>query len=107
MLSRFRRFPHLGRYRPPRTILKLERLEERETPATFTVTSFNDAGPGTLRQALLDANALVGLDDVVFGQGLTGTIVLNTGQINISDSVNLRGPGANAMTVSGNNLSRI
>lgn len=34
--------------------------------ATFTVTSTADAGPGTLRQAIADANAAAGSDEVVF-----------------------------------------
>ncbi len=33
---------------------------------TFTVTNTNDSGIGSLRQAILDANASVGLDTVVF-----------------------------------------
>jgi hypothetical protein len=34
--------------------------------ATFTVTSSDDSGPGTLRQAMLDANANPGLDRMIF-----------------------------------------
>jgi len=34
--------------------------------ATFTVTNTNDAGPGSLRQAILDANANPGLDTIAF-----------------------------------------
>ena len=33
---------------------------------TFTVTNTNDSGPGSLRQAILDANANVGLDTIHF-----------------------------------------
>src|SRR5437879_66641 len=36
--------------------LNLERLEQRDVPAFFFVTSGADSGPGTLRQALTDAN---------------------------------------------------
>lgn len=36
------------------------------TAATFTVTSGSDDGPGTLRQAILDANATPGHDRIVF-----------------------------------------
>ena len=45
---------------------------------TFTVTNTNDAGAGSLRQAILDANASAGADDIVFaipGPGVH-TIVL-------------------------------
>jgi titin len=35
--------------------------------ATFTVTTTNDSGPGSLRQAILDANATSGTDLIAFG----------------------------------------
>ena len=34
--------------------------------ATFTVTTTADSGPGSLRQAILDANASPGADTIVF-----------------------------------------
>jgi len=34
--------------------------------ATFTVTNTNDSGPGSLRQAILDANAAPGADTIAF-----------------------------------------
>src|SRR5262249_23519383 len=34
----------------------LERLESWILPSTFTVTNTNDSGPGSLRQAILNAN---------------------------------------------------
>src|SRR5262245_50595631 len=34
-----------------------ELLEERAPPATYTVLNTSDSGPGSLRQAILDANA--------------------------------------------------
>ena len=43
-----------------------EILEGRILLATFTVTSADDAGRGTLRQAILDANASPGADTVAF-----------------------------------------
>jgi len=44
--------------------------------ATITVTSFADSGPGTLRQAIIDANASVGPDTITFS--VPGTITLAT-----------------------------
>ncbi len=38
----------------------------RLSAATFTVTSNADSGPGTLRQAILDANAAAGFDTIEF-----------------------------------------
>src|SRR2546421_6721826 len=43
-----------------------EPLERRLLLATFTVTSTADAGPGTLRQAILDANASPTPDTIDF-----------------------------------------
>ncbi len=45
---------------------RIEVLEQRIAPATFTVTSVADAGAGSLRQAILDANALAGTDTIAF-----------------------------------------
>src|SRR5688500_7549020 len=53
--------------RPAATALRLERLEAREVPAVFTVTTTGDSGPGSLRQAILDANARSGADTISFG----------------------------------------
>jgi parallel beta-helix repeat protein len=75
--------------------------------ATFTVTNLNDNGAGSLRQAILDANGAAGADVVDFQAGLTGTITLTTGQLSIDDSVDIQGPGAAVLTVSGNNASRV
>ena len=44
---------------------------------TFTVTNTNDTGPGSLRQAILDANANAGSDTIAFsvtGAGCTGGV---------------------------------
>jgi titin len=43
--------------RLPGSTLGLETLEDRAVPSTFTVTNTNVLGPGSLRQAILDANA--------------------------------------------------
>ena len=45
--------------------------------ATLTVTNTNDSGSGTLRQAILDANANAGVADTInFDSGVTGAILL-------------------------------
>jgi hypothetical protein len=71
------------------------------------VTSLADSGPGSLRQAVLDANVSAGADAVAFAPGLTGTITLTSGEILITDSLAVPGPGAGVLTVSGNDQSRI
>jgi hypothetical protein len=84
--------------------LRLEVLEDRVVP---TVTSLADSGIGSLRAAVLAANLNPGHDDIYFAKGLVGTIVLTTGQLNITDGVTIHGPGASKITVSGNGASRV
>lgn len=73
--------------------------------ATFTVSSLADSGTGSLRQAVLSANATAGQDLVDIT--VSGTITLTSGEIPITDDVFVNGRGAQSTTVSGNDLSRI
>jgi predicted outer membrane repeat protein len=70
---------------------------------TITVINKNDSGAGSLRQALLSANAG---DTIIFQSGLTGTIVLN-GELLINKNLTIIGPGANKLALSGNDTSRV
>ena len=45
---------------------RVQLLEGRVLPSIFTVTNTDDAGPGSLRQAILDANAHPGTDTIAF-----------------------------------------
>lgn len=77
--------------------------------ATFTVTNTNDSGPGSLRQAIIDANAAAGADVIVFDAAVFGTpqtITLTTEQLFIDDSLTINGPGADLLSISGNNQFR-
>lgn len=69
--------------------------------ATFVVSNNTDSGPGSLRQAILDANA--GGGGTIDLTGVTGTITLGTNLPTITTSVNLLGPGTNALTISASN----
>src|SRR5215813_142394 len=80
---------------------RLEPLEDRTVPSTFTVLNLADGGEGSLRQAVLDANALPGADEVRFADGLQGTIALTSGQLSITDHLTIVGPGAERVAVSG------
>jgi len=57
--------------------------------ATITVTNSNDSGPGSLRQALVDANAG---DTIAFA--VTGAIVLTSGGLVIDKEITISGPGS-------------
>ena len=56
--------------------------------ATFTVTNGGDSGPGTLRQAILDANANSGRDQIILATDVTlqSSLPDITGPIDISGS---------------------
>ncbi|MCC6968995.1 MAG: right-handed parallel beta-helix repeat-containing protein [Phycisphaerales bacterium] len=84
-----------------------EGLESRQLLAVFTVTNTRDAGAGSLRQAVLDANAAAGADVIEFSSGLAGTIALSSGELNVSDSLSINGPGANALAVNAGSASRV
>src|SRR6516225_3437124 len=81
---------------------RLEALECRTLPSTFTVLNLADSGPGSLRQAILDANAQPGADTIQFAHGLHGTIALTSGELDITDDLTIDGPGAGRLAVSGN-----
>ena len=85
----------------------VELLESRIAPATFLVASLDDAGPGSLREAIVEANGNSGADIIIFQQGLAGTINLSSGQIAITDTMTIKGPGADKITIDANRLSRI
>jgi hypothetical protein len=76
--------------------------------ATYTVTSsLDDGGSGTLRYVIHNANYAPG-STIRFGSSLNGsTITLQSGQIPISTSMTVQGPGANQLTITGNNASSI
>src|SRR5215471_3212945 len=58
-----------------------------------------NAGTGTLRQAIVDANANAGADTINFAGVVTGTILLESALPNLADDVTITGPGANVLAV--------
>ncbi|MCC6713090.1 MAG: hypothetical protein IT344_06985 [Candidatus Dadabacteria bacterium] len=77
---------------------------------TFTVTSTFDSGvqPGTLRNAILAANAMPGDDEIVFDlPSLPATITLLEGELPITGSVTVTGPGSGQLTIDADDQSRI
>ena len=97
-------------------------LQERaQTGPVFTVNSNDDVDDGvpgiahcSLREAIHAANANPGTNTINFAtaipglmSGVTGTIALTNGELMVTNSVNINGPGAANLTVSGNNASRV
>src|SRR5262245_36476622 len=100
--------PRIGRnpFRRSRSFTpRLEILEDRTLPSTLTVLNTLDKGPGSLRDAI--AHAQDG-DDIDFAPSLAGqTITLTSGALVIKDSVEIKGPGAQLLAISGNDTHRV
>ena len=96
------------RARPHRIVPRLEALEDRTVPSTLTVTNNLDtgvAGDGSLRGEIAAAN---NGDTINFAPSLLDqTITLTSGELAINESLDIEGPGANQLTVSGNHASRV
>lgn len=71
--------------------------------ATFTVTSTDDDGPGTLRAALASASD----GDTIDVTGVSGTILLTSGELPVNQSVAIVGPGPTNLALDGNAFSRV
>jgi uncharacterized protein (TIGR03118 family) len=91
---------------PRRIVPRLETLEDRTVPSTLTVTSAAaDGSAGTLRAALAAAGSG---DTINFAPSLDGqTITLIGGELAIAESLDIEGPGAALLTLSGNKASRV
>ena len=89
--------------RPRSALLRLEALEDRVTPSTLTVNSSADSGVGSLRYEVGKASN----GDTINFANSVGLIKLTSGEIQISKNLNIAGPGAGQLTVSGNNASRV
>jgi hypothetical protein len=70
---------------------------------TITVANTNDNGPGSLRQALAVANN----GDAIDATGVSGVISLTTGELLVSKSVTINGPGADILAIDGNMISQV
>src|SRR5207253_8691758 len=84
------------------TRLRLEQLEDRLVPSTFTVNTLADtadAGPTvtSLRGAITAANSQPGDDVINFS--VTGTINLTGALPDLSSNIQIQGPGAASLNV--------
>ncbi|MGB3511874.1 MAG: hypothetical protein WBA93_22085, partial [Microcoleaceae cyanobacterium] len=68
--------------------------------ATFTVTNLFDSGSGSLRQAIVDANAtFFNPDEIIFDPGLSGGTINITSELAITDSLEIFGLGSEFLTI--------
>src|SRR5262245_44266730 len=88
-------------------LMRFEALEDRNVLSTFNVLNLADSGNGSLRAAILAAEANPGADVIQFAKQLNGTITLTSGELLISTDVTIVGLGSNRLAVSGNNASRV
>lgn len=91
-----------GAFRP-----MLEAFEDRCLPSLITVSNLHNGGAGSLRSAILRANATARADTIQFTPGLSGTIALTSGELTVTHSVTIVGPTTRVLAVSGNHVSRV
>jgi hypothetical protein len=84
---------------------RLEMFEDRTVPSILTVLNNLDSGAGSLRDTIKHAS---GADTIMFASSLNGqTITLTSDELDISKSLDIEGPGAGLLAISGNNHSRV
>ena len=74
------------------------------------VVNTNDAGAGSLRAAISNANVTAQADEIVFDSTIFGasqTITLTSGELIITQPLKILGTGTNLLRISGNMNSRI
>ena len=70
---------------------------------TIIVSNTNDSGPGSLRQALADAND----GDTIDATSISGVITLTAAQLLVDKSVTINGAGADVLAIDGNATTRV
>ena len=79
---------YCGKYPPP---------TPTPSPTPLIVTNTNDSGPGSLRQAVFDAD-----NGDIIGFAVTGTIGFTSGELLVNKNITISGPGAENLAVNGN-----
>ena len=82
------------------SVLLLCAMTMQAHAATITVTNTNESGPGSLRQALAVAHDG---DRITFA--VSGAITLTSGGLGVTKNVTISGPGANQLSINGNQAS--
>ena len=80
-------------------------MEDRTLLSTLTVMNNHDSGSGSLRATIAAASSG---DTIKFASSLIGqTIKLTSGELTITKNLDIDGPGAGQLTVSGGGASRV
>jgi hypothetical protein len=81
---------------------RVQLLEARTLLSTFTVTNNSDSATntGSLRYAILHEPSGTTID---FAKSVTGPITLTNGVLDITTNLNIEGPGAGSLMISGQN----
>jgi uncharacterized repeat protein (TIGR01451 family) len=89
----------------------LEQLEDRRLLATLTVITTTDGGAGSLRQAILDTNAMPGQDTIVLPPGLYRLDLVGSdedagafGDLDVRDPLTIRGDDAETTVIDASGL---
>ncbi|MFO7540285.1 MAG: PKD domain-containing protein [Chloroflexota bacterium] len=90
---------------------ELRLAQARPASAVYVVTTTGDAGPGSLRQAILDANASPGVDEIMFNIpdcAPTSPCIISLSSLLpvISDPLTITGPGMSNLIIDANNNFR-
>ena len=72
--------------------------------ATYNVTTTTDGVPGSLRQAILDANASPEADVIILP---SGTYTLSLGELEITSELTITGADAGTTIIDGNDADRV
>jgi predicted outer membrane repeat protein len=87
--------------------LKVDVLEGREVPATFTVTNHLNSGPGSLSAAIEVSNATAGSNTIVIASSAIGQLNLTASLPAITQAVTIDNSSGGGFTINGENRFQI
>lgn len=96
----------LARFVPAALAAALLAASPAAGAANYVVSSLADSGTGTLREAVGFANGTTGVPDTITFT-VAGTITLTSGELVVTDTLSIDGPGARSLTIDGNLNDRL